>query len=127
MPLVRISHVDGKPPAFALALSQGVHQAMVDAFGIPPDDYFQIVTDHAASRGVIGPKAFLGIAHTPELVIIQITCAEGRTTVQKKALYAWIVDNLSEAPGIRREDVIINLVETKRENWSFGDGQAQFA
>jgi phenylpyruvate tautomerase PptA (4-oxalocrotonate tautomerase family) len=127
MPLVRISHVDGKPPEFALALSQGVHQAMVDAFGIPPDDYFQIVTDHAASRGVIGPKTFFGIAHTQELVIIQITCAEGRTVAQKKALYAGIVDNLSAVSSIRREDVIINLLETKRENWSFGNGQAPFA
>ncbi len=127
MPLVRISHVDGKDPGFGLALSQGVHQAMVDTFGIPPDDYFRIVTDHAAYRGVIGPEAFLGIAHTPELVIIQITCAEGRTVEQKKALYAAIADILSEMPGVRREDVIINLVETKRENWSFGDGRAPFA
>jgi phenylpyruvate tautomerase PptA (4-oxalocrotonate tautomerase family) len=127
MPLVRISHVDGKHPSFGLALSRGVHEAMVDTFGIPPDDYFQIVTDHAASRGVIGPKAFLGIAHTAELVIIQITCAEGRTVEQKKALYAAIADILSEVPGVRREDVIVNLVETKRENWSFGNGQAPFA
>jgi phenylpyruvate tautomerase PptA (4-oxalocrotonate tautomerase family) len=127
MPLVRISHVDGKPPEFALALSQGVHKAMVDAFGFPHDDHFQVVTDHAAYRGVIGPKAFLGIAHTPELVIIQITCAEGRTVEQKKALYAGIVDRLSQIPDIRREDVIINLIETKRENWSFGNGQASFA
>lgn len=127
MPLVRISHVAGKPSAFTLALSQGVHRAMVDTFNVPADDYFQIVTDHAASSGVVGPEAFLGIQHTPELVIVQITCAEGRSVGQKKALYAAIVDNLATMTDVRREDIIINLVETKRENWSFGNGLAPFA
>src|SRR5436305_11909838 len=84
MPLVRISHVEVKPSKFAVALSQGVHQAMVDTFNVPQDDYFQIVTDHAVSRGVIGPESFLGIEHSPELVMIQITCAEGRSVEQRK-------------------------------------------
>jgi 4-oxalocrotonate tautomerase len=127
MPLVRISHVEGKPSKFAVALSQGVHRAMVETFNVPPDDYFQIVTDHAAASGVIGPTSFLGIEHTPDLIMVQITCAEGRTVEQKKALYGAIVENLAAAPGVRREDVIINLVETRRENWSFGNGEAPFA
>ena len=127
MPLVRISHVEGKPPVFAAALSEGVHRAMVDTFNVPADDYFQVVTAHAATSGVIGPTSFLGISHTADLVMIQITCAEGRSLAQKKALYGAISDNLSAKPGIRREDVIINLVETKRENWSFGNGEAPFA
>jgi 4-oxalocrotonate tautomerase len=126
MPLVRISHVEGKPATFAAELSQGVHRAMVETFNVPADDYFQIVTDHAATSGVIGPKSFLGIAHSPDLVMVQITCAEGRTSEQKKALYRAISGNLSSS-GVRREDVIINLVETKRENWSFGNGEAPFA
>jgi 4-oxalocrotonate tautomerase len=127
MPLVRISHVEGKPPNFAMALSQGVHRAMVETFNVPADDYFQIVTGHAAASGVIGPTSFLGIEHTPDLIMVQITCAEGRTIQQKKALYGAIVENLAAAPGVRREDVIINLVETGRENWSFGNGEAPFA
>jgi len=126
MPLVRISHVEGKPAAFGAELSQGVHRAMVETFNVPADDYFQIVTDHAATSGVIGPETFLGIAHSPDLVMVQITCAEGRTSEQKKALYRAISENLAST-GVRREDVIINLVETKRENWSFGNGEAPFA
>jgi 4-oxalocrotonate tautomerase len=127
MPLVRIAHVEGKPPAFAAELSQGVHRAMVETFNVPPDDCFQILTDHAATSGLIGPASFLGIGHTPDLIMIQITCAEGRSVAQKKALYGAIVENLAAAPGVRREDVIINLVETSRENWSFGKGEAPFA
>jgi 4-oxalocrotonate tautomerase len=127
MPLVRISHVQGKSRAQVAALSEGVHRAMVETFNVPADDYFQIVTEHAASTGLIGPSTFLGITHTADLVFVQITCAEGRTTEQKKALYGAIAKSIASAGGVRPEDVIINLVETKRENWSFGNGIAPFA
>jgi 4-oxalocrotonate tautomerase len=100
---------------------------MVDSFNVPADDFFQIVTEHAAGTGLVGPASFLGIEHTPNMVFVQITCAEGRSTDQKKALYGKIADNLSAGTGFRREDVIVNLVETKRENWSFGNGVAPFA
>lgn len=127
MPLVRISHVAGKTPAEVQALSQGVHQAMVETFNVPADDYFQVVTEHAAQAGLIGPASFLGIEHTPDLVFIQITCAEGRSLEQKKALYARIAELVSANAGVRKEDVVINLVEVKRENWSFGNGVAAYA
>lgn len=127
MPLVRISHAAGKPQAYSNALSQGVHRAMIDAFKIPEDDFFQIVTEHAPATGLIGPASFMEIEHTEDLVFVQITCAEGRSVDQKKALYAGIAGRLSEDAGGRKEDVIINLVETKRENWSFGNGIAPFA
>jgi 4-oxalocrotonate tautomerase len=126
MPLVRISHPAGKPASFVAKLSRGVHRAMVETFNVPEDDRFQIITAHEAS-GLVGPDEFLGIAHTPDLVFVQITCADGRTVEQKKALYRAIADRLSQDTGVRHEDVIINLVETRRENWSFGNGLAPFA
>lgn len=127
MPLVRISHVGHKSPDFGAKLSLAVHHALVETFNVPADDYFQIVTEHVPGAGLVGPAEFLGIAHTSELVFIQITCAEGRPTVLKKALYARIADNVSASGYVRREDVVINLVETKRENWSLGNGTASFA
>jgi 4-oxalocrotonate tautomerase len=127
MPLVRISHTAGKSASFGPALSAGVHRALMAAFNVPADDYFQVVTEHLPAAGIVGPKAFLGINHTEDLVVVQITCAEGRSLDQKKALYASIADHLASDAGVRREDVIINLIETKRENWSFGNGIAQFA
>jgi len=127
MPLVRIFHVAGKPDGYSDALSQGVHRAMIDTFGIPEDDFFQVVTEHVPAHGLRFPKSFLGIAHGDAVVFVQITAAEGRTTEQKKALYAGIVDRLAAEPGVPREDVIISVVETKRENWSFGNGEAPFA
>jgi 4-oxalocrotonate tautomerase len=119
--------ISGRSAGSVTAISNGVHRAMVETFGVPDDDYFQIITDHAQSVGLVGPSTFLGITHTADFVFVQITCAEGRTTDQKKALYRRIADYLHTGSGVRREDVIINLVETKRENWSFGNGIASFA
>jgi 4-oxalocrotonate tautomerase len=127
MPLVRISHPADKSAAFSAALSQGVHRAMVETSNVPEDDFFQVVTEHASGVGLVGPSVFLGIEHTRDMVFVQITCAEGRTIDQKKALYARIAEKLSADARIRKEDVIINLVETRRENWSFGNGLAPFA
>ena len=127
MPLVRIAHPTGKPQAYSMALSQGIHRAMVETFNVPADDYFQVVTEHVVGTGIVGPSVFLGIVHSPDMVFVQITCAEGRTVDQKKALYAAIADAPSRDPGLPKSDVIINLVETKRENWSFGNGEAPFA
>lgn len=126
MPLVRISLAQGKPAAVVEALSNGVHQSLMETFNVPADDLFQIITEHAAQNSLVGPSTFLGITHTADLVFVQITCAEGRTVEQKKALYAAMALHLSHETGIRQEDVIISLIETKRENWSFGNGLASF-
>jgi 4-oxalocrotonate tautomerase len=127
MPLVRISHVAGKSENYVSALSEGVHRALVKAFGIPEDDFFQILTEHVPNSALRYPKSFLGIEHGNEVVFVQITAAEGRTTEQKRALFGAIVDLLESNPGVPRADVIINLIETKRENWSFGNGEVPFA
>jgi len=127
MPLARISHIAGKPDSYSRSLSKVVHSALIDAFQVPEDDYFQIVTEHARKDGIIGPQNFLGIKHTDELVFVQITCAEGRTLDQKKALYKAISENAARDTGVRQQDVVINLVETAKENWSFGNGDAPFA
>jgi len=127
MPLARISHIAGKPAGYSKALSKAVHVSLMTAFQVPEDDYFQIVTEHAHGDGLIGPKQFLGISHSDEMVFVQITCAEGRSVEQKKALYKAITANIADSTSVKSEDVIINLVETGKENWSFGNGDAPFA
>jgi phenylpyruvate tautomerase PptA (4-oxalocrotonate tautomerase family) len=126
MPLVRIDHAVGKPSAYRAAISKGVHDAMTSTFNVPDDDRFQIIGEHAPGTIVHAPS-YLGIDYSDELVVIQITCNEGRTLDQKKRLFAAIADNLVASPGLRREDVFVNLVEVKKENWSFGNGVAQYA
>ena len=125
MPLVRIDMCKGKDAAYRQAISRAVHQALTSV-GVPPDDRFQIISEHAAENFVFDPS-YLGIQRSENLVMIQITWNEGRTLEQKKALFRSIADGLASAPGVRQEDVLVNLVEVKKENWSFGRGVAQYA
>ena len=127
MPLVRIDHPEGRSAEYRAALSKGVHDALTATFGVPEDDRFQIVGEHRPGTAIVHAPTYLGIAYSDDLVMIQITCNEGRTVEMKRALYAAIADNLAGSSGLRREDVMISLIEVKKENWSFGNGLAQYA
>jgi len=126
MPLVRISLLAGKPEGYKKKISDVVHRAMLETINVPPLDRFQIITEHSKNDFIYDAQ-YLNIARTDDLVIIQITLNTGRTTEQKKALYRRIADLLNQEAGIRKEDVLINLVEVAKENWSFGNGEAQYA
>jgi 4-oxalocrotonate tautomerase len=125
MPLVRIELARGKSEAERRAIADAVHQALV-SIGVPEDDRFQIIAEHDSANFIVAPT-YLGLQHTEQAVMIQITLNEGRTTAQKQALFKAIAEGIHAEAGIRLEDVIVNLVEVKRENWSFGNGVAQYA
>src|SRR5262249_42272484 len=116
-----------KSPAYRKAVSQGVHRALVETFGVPEDDLFQIVTEHPPGTGIVRPKSYLGIEYSDDLILIQLTANDTRTVEQKKQLFARIASNLGERAGVRPQDVLINLIEVRKENWSFGNGLAQYA
>ena len=125
MPLVRIDLMEGKPAEYRRAISDGVYQALVEAVNVPESDRFQVIAEHGAG-GIVYDPNYLGIERTDDVVFVQITLNAGRSTEQKKALYARIVELLEGKPGVRREDVFINLTEVPRENWSFVNGEAQY-
>jgi 4-oxalocrotonate tautomerase len=125
MPLVRIDLRKGKTSAYRQEIGRVVYEAMVSV-GVPQKDRFQIIAEHEGDDFIFDPS-YLGIERTHDLVIIQITWNEGRTVEQKKTLYKAIAEGLSQSLGIRTEDVFVNLVEVKKENWSFGKGIAQYA
>lgn len=126
MPLVRISLREGKSAAYRQAIGEAVHRAMVETINAPASDRFQVITEHSPD-GLIYDPSYLNIDRTDDVVFVQITLNAGRTTEQKTALYARITQLLAESPGVRPQDVLINLVEVPRENWSFGNGEAQYA
>jgi 4-oxalocrotonate tautomerase len=125
MPLARIDLRKGKDAAYRQAIGRVVYEAMV-SIGVPEKDRFQLITEHDADNFLFDPT-YLGIARTDDLVIIQVTWNEGRTVEQKKTFYKAIADGLAASPGIRPQDVLINLIEVKKENWSFGNGVATYA
>ncbi len=126
MPLVRIAFIEGKPESYRHKISDAVHRAMVETMSVPEQDRFQLITEHKKSDFIYDPQ-YLNISRTEELVIIQITLNTGRTVEVKKSFYRRAADLLHQEVGLRREDVLINLVEVGKENWSFGNGEAQYA
>lgn len=126
MPLVRISLMQGKPAHYGKQVGEVVYQAMRSAIAIPAHDHFQVITEHDLNSLIYDPT-YLDIERTDDFLVIQITLNEGRTLEAKKALYQEIAQRLHTTLGIRTEDVLINLIEVKKENWSFGNGIAQYA
>ena len=118
MPLVRISLKQGKSPSDLASIGESIHRAMVETINVPPDDRFQIFQEHSDST--------LVVERSDDVVLIQITLNFGRTLEQKRALYRAIADKLAVSPGLRREDLLVSLVEVPKENWSFGNGEMSY-
>jgi phenylpyruvate tautomerase PptA (4-oxalocrotonate tautomerase family) len=126
MPLVRIDTTQRLAPERRRALGDAVHRAMVETLNVPADDRFQVIVAHADDAlNVTG--SYLGIEHGKDVVLVQITLNAGRSLEQKRAFYRRLAGDLSAAGGVRREDVIVSLVEVAKENWSFGNGDAPYA
>jgi 4-oxalocrotonate tautomerase len=125
MPLVRIDLRQGTSPEYRKALADGVHRAIVEAIAIPPGDRFQVIREHPAD-GLIYDPGYLGVVRSDRVVFVQITMSTGRKPQQKRALFKRMAEILAESPGLRREDLLINLVEVSWENWSFGNGEAHY-
>ncbi|SFM15473.1 Phenylpyruvate tautomerase PptA, 4-oxalocrotonate tautomerase family [Bradyrhizobium sp. NFR13] len=125
MPLVRISLKKGKPAAWRRAIADSVYDAMIETFNVPKDDRFILIHEHDGDDFTYSPD-YLGIQRTDDLILIQLTVSNTRGVEQKQQLYRGIVERLVKAPGLRPEDVFINLVEVLPENWSFGNGVAQY-
>ena len=126
MPLARIDIPQGKPAGYGRAVADIVYSTMVAALKAPEGDRFQVVSEHKKDGLIIDPH-YLGIERSADALIVQLTLNEGRTTEVKQAFYQALADELHGRLGLRREDLFVSLVEVKKENWSFGNGIAQYA
>jgi 4-oxalocrotonate tautomerase len=126
MPLARIDLPAGKPADYGRTVADVVYEAMVATLNAPEGDRFQVISAHTRDTLLIDPT-YVGIERSADALIIQLTLNEGRTVEVKKAFYKAVADGLHERLRLRREDVVIVLVEVKKENWSFGNGVAQYA
>ena len=125
MPLVRISLLRGKGEAFGRKVGELVYRAMVDTLNVPLKDKFQVITEHSRDSLVYDPD-YLDIDRTDGFIAIQITLSEGRSVETKKAFYKRVAEGLRSELDVRPQDVFISLVEVRKENWSFGNGIAQY-
>jgi len=126
MPLIHISLRAGKPGVYRQAIFDSLYRAMREALDVPEDDQFMTIREHDAANFRYGASCF-GITRSDDVVFIQITVFNTRTAEQKKALFRRTAELLGESPGIRPENVFVNVLESAKENWSVGHGLAQFA
>jgi len=126
MPLVRIDLVAGKSAPYRTAIGDVVYDAMTSVLKAPEHDRFMVVSEHSPDNLIVDPN-YLGIHRTADAVLIEVILNEGRSVATKQDFYRAVADGLHERIGLRREDVVICLVDVKKENWSFGNGVAQYA
>src|ERR1700761_921142 len=127
MPLVRIDVDAAMPAELRQTIGDIVYGAMNQTAKVPANDKFMIVSTHSTGDLIFPEQGYLGIEYTAGIVMIQITWNAGRTTEVKKALYRKSADDIHDRVGVRKQDVWINLVEVAPENWSFGNGEMQYA
>ena len=126
MPFVEIFVAERRPPAERRRLADAVHRALVRTIDVPLDDRFQSVQIHASADLIYDP-GYLGIARSDDFVAVRVTLRRGRSLEKKRALYRAITDEAFAALGIRPEDVLVVLSENDATDWSFGNGEAQYA
>jgi 4-oxalocrotonate tautomerase len=127
MPLARIDLSRDAPPERVRVVSEAIYHAMVEIANVPLHDKFQVVTRHAPDEIIYPEEGYLGLSYTRDLIIIQVTWVGGRSVEVKKKFFRRIADEIHEKAHVRKEDIWINLVDTNREDWSFGDGEMQYA
>jgi len=125
MPLVRISLLRGKSPAYIRAIADSVHQALGETYQVPPDDRFQLIEQYEPDQMIVDPD-YLGINRTQDAVIIHITASRTRDTATKSAFYKRLAELLTASPGMRPEDVMVVMAPNDRDDWSFGNGLASY-
>ena len=125
VPLVRIDLMEGSSEEFRAKVADTVYQTLVDVLGVPEHDRFHVITEHKKESQPFD-RDYLGIHRTDACIFFQITLNSGRSVELKQRFYRTLADRLHERVKLRKEDIFINLVEVPKENWSFGNGDAQY-
>ena len=124
MPLLYIDLIKGRTPVEVKALLEAIHDAVVDAFGVPPRDRYQVVHTHPAHE-IVAWDTGLGIDRSSRLVVVHVV-SRRRTREMKEKFYELLASNLADRCGVEPADLIVSITENGDEDWSFGHGRAQF-
>ena len=125
MPFVRIDMLEGRSQEYRTQVGQIVYQTLLDTLNVPKNDRFQVFAEHSKDE-LVFDRDYLGVHRSDDCIFFQITLNSGRSVELKQQFYKALADRLHERLNLRREDIFINLVDVPKENWSFGNGVAQY-
>jgi phenylpyruvate tautomerase PptA (4-oxalocrotonate tautomerase family) len=124
MPLLYVDLIEGRTPAEIQALLDAMHDAVVDAFGVPPRDRYQVVSTHPAHE-IVAWDTGLGVERSSRLVVLHVV-SRRRSREMKQRFYQLLASNLAERCGLDPADLIVSITDNGDDDWSFGYGRAQF-
>ena len=125
MPIVHIYLLEGKPQTYLQALGDSIHQALMETWGIPEKDRFQVFHEKKAEHFKIDHFAYLegeGVQRSDDVTVIQITTSP-RTIDMKRTFYKRLPELLKDSIGLSPANVFINVMMTDEEDWSLGIGK----
>jgi 4-oxalocrotonate tautomerase len=124
MPLLYVDLIEGRTPAEIRTLLDALHDAVVEAFAVPPRDRYQVVHTHP-SHEVVAWDTGLGIERSDKLIVVHVVSRK-RTSEMKQRFFELAAANLSAKSGLEPTDLIVSITENGDDDWSFGHGRAQF-
>ena len=124
MPLVKVHVLKSRSPQKLEALLDTIHDVIVESFGVPPRDRYQILHEHEKSH-VRALDTGLDIARTDKFILIEIV-SRPRSRSAKAAFYSNLTRELKIRCDIEPSDVMVTMLANSDEDWSFGLGRAQF-
>jgi hypothetical protein len=124
MPLMRIDVIKGHDEQYLQKLMRIAYEVQVATLGTPENDRYQILTQHEPFEMQIFDTG-LGIERTKDIVLFNLV-TRPRSTKAKQMFYSEVVNRLNEELGIRKADVMFSLVPNNDDDWSFGNGEAEF-
>lgn len=103
------------------AISDAIHHAMIEALAIPQDDRMHFF--HELPEGsIFHDDVIFGKPRTNRLIFITFSF-NNRTADTKNALFESVVRHLERTAGVNRDEVILRVIETAKENW-WGSGRS---
>jgi phenylpyruvate tautomerase PptA (4-oxalocrotonate tautomerase family) len=124
MPLLFIDLIEGRSPTEIRELLDAVHTTVVEAFGVPERDRYQVVRTHPAYE-IVTQDTGLGIDRSARQVILHVVSRK-RPRELKQKFYELLASRLAERCDLDPADLIVSITENDDEDWSFGHGRAQF-
>ncbi|HKU11140.1 MAG TPA: tautomerase family protein [Sinomonas sp.] len=117
MPLIQVDLDRGLYDASHDAIGEAIHDAQIEALGIPSDDRFQVFRPH--DHGELKFDPGYNAVDRRSLLLIQVTAVHMYPVAVKRKFFETVVAKLAPL-GVRAEDVLISLVENGFEDWYAG-------